>query len=102
MDEAITSLTGQYMELIRNDHHKDRDCHFYIYTTWSYGEPPRYSIHHSGYINAIGPEYDSYYDSYKEAESYLFRFLQEIVTDYKESIEEEWGLNSDKSNNRYP
>ncbi len=48
--EDITKLTEEWYFLIGKDHHKDRDCHWYIETKWSYGQPPVYIIRHYGYI----------------------------------------------------
>jgi hypothetical protein len=48
--QEITKLTDEWYRLIGSDHHKDRDCHWYIETKWSYGQPPKYSVQHFGYI----------------------------------------------------
>ncbi len=48
--QEITKLTDEWYRLIGSDHHKDRDCHWYIETKWSYGYPPVYVIQHYGYI----------------------------------------------------
>jgi hypothetical protein len=48
--EEITELTTKWMKYVSLDHHKDRDCHWYITQTYSYGEEPYYEAHHSGYI----------------------------------------------------
>jgi hypothetical protein len=77
--EEITKLTDEWYHLIGKDHHKDRDCHWYIETKWSYGQPPKYSVQHFGYIlDDIVEECDSYDEALIE--------LREIL---KENIEEE-------------
>ena len=48
--EEITELTTKWMKYVSLDHHKDRDCHWYITQTYSYGEEPYYEAHHSGYL----------------------------------------------------
>ena len=48
--DDITNLTAVWYELIGGDHHKDRDCHWYVETKWSYGNTPTYKVHHFGYI----------------------------------------------------
>jgi len=48
--EEITKLTEEWYKLIGGDHHKDRDCHWYIETKWSYGDHPKYIVRHYGYI----------------------------------------------------
>jgi hypothetical protein len=59
--QKITDLTDKLYELIGRDHHKDRDCHYFIETKWSYGRPPVYVIVHNGYIfDDISEEWASY------------------------------------------
>ena len=48
--EEITKLTDEWYNLIGPRHHKDRCCHWYIETKWSYGQPPTYEVQHWGYI----------------------------------------------------
>ena len=50
IQEEITELTAKWFKYVNLDHHKDRDCHWYITQTYSYGEEPYYEAHHSGYI----------------------------------------------------
>lgn len=57
----ITRLTDDWYTLIGKDHHKDRDCHWYIETKWSYGYSPKYTVQHRGYIlGEIQEEFCSY------------------------------------------
>ena len=81
--EYITKLTEEWYKLIAIDHHKDKDCHFYIETKWSYGQPPKYWVRHYGYIihNFEGEEYNTY----EEALDGLISFLEKIVEDEKDS-----------------
>jgi hypothetical protein len=64
MDEfmkEITKLTEEWYSLIAKDHHKDRDCHWYINTKWSYGNSPIYIVEHHGYVhNHVSVECKSY------------------------------------------
>lgn len=48
--EEITKLTDKWYSSIGGDHHKDRDCHWYVETKWSYGQAPVYAVVHYGYI----------------------------------------------------
>jgi hypothetical protein len=48
--DEVTNLTNEWYLLIGKDHHKDRDCHWYINTKWSYGQPPVYIVEHYGYV----------------------------------------------------
>jgi hypothetical protein len=50
LDEEITILTAKWYKYVNLDHHKDRDCHWYITKTYSYGDEAYYEAHHSGYI----------------------------------------------------
>jgi hypothetical protein len=86
--DVITNLTEQWYKLIGKEHHKDKDCHFYIQTEWSYGNPPKYWVLHYGYI--IHDFEGEQYNSYEEAQDGLIVFLQKII---KEEIENQtWNL----------
>lgn len=50
IQKDILKLSEQWHDLISGDHHKDKDCHWYIETRWSYGEPPEYRVLHHGYV----------------------------------------------------
>ena len=57
----ITRLTDEWYYLIGKEHHKDRDCHWYVETKWSYGYSPKYIVQHRGYIlHEINEEFCSY------------------------------------------
>lgn len=82
IEERITALTQRYYELVNRDHHKDRDCHFYILKDWTYGDAPVYKVEHQGYINEWdGP--DKFPDS-TSAHWALLKFLEGIVKDQEE------------------
>lgn len=50
LEEEIIKLTQKWYRYVNLDHHKDRDCHWYITKTYSYGDEAYYEAHHSGYI----------------------------------------------------
>ena len=50
LTEEITVLTGKWYRYANLDHHKDRDCHWYIEKRWSYGDEPYYQAFHHGYL----------------------------------------------------
>jgi hypothetical protein len=81
----ITKLTEEWYFLIGKDHHKDRDCHWYIETKWSYGYPPIYTIQHFGYI-LDNKEIEC--TSYDEALTVLRDILKEKIEEEKKSQEE--------------
>ena len=76
--EEITILTDEWYRLIGSDHHKDRDCHWYIETKWSYGQPPKYSVQHFGYIlDDIVEECDSYDEALLKLKETLIEKIEE-------------------------
>jgi hypothetical protein len=50
LTNEITRLSDIWCRFVGGDHHKDRDCHFYITKHWSYGDVPYYKASHYGYI----------------------------------------------------
>jgi len=53
--KTLTELTAEYYALINRDHHKDKDCHFYIQKIYSYGDEPywQYQFLHYGYCWSV-------------------------------------------------
>lgn len=95
MKDKITKLTKLWYQLVSLDHHKDRDCHWYINTVYSYGEPPVYRLEHYGYI---GGEISGDYDTYEKAELGLIAFIEDFITQEKiwaeevlDNESEDWG-----------
>lgn len=81
--EEITKLTDEWYCLIGPDHHKDRDCHWYVETKWSYGFPPKYLVCHYGYIlDTIERECDSY----ESALGTLKEILTSEIEEYRNHI----------------
>jgi len=87
--EEITKLTDEWYGLIGKDHHKDRDCHWYIETKWSYGFPPKYIIWHHGYIV---DEIEEECDSYELALTRLKEIISKEIKEHKnwEKQENDW------------
>ena len=84
--DDITKLTEEWYRLIGKDHHKDRDCHWYIETVWSYGSSPVYNVRHHGYIlDEVGEEFETY----EKALNYLHEFLTKAIEEEKLSQEQE-------------
>lgn len=50
ISEKIVDLTSKLYHYIGPMRHKDRDCHWYIETAYSYGDPPTYTACIKGYI----------------------------------------------------
>ena len=82
--DDITKLTDEWYCLIGNDHHKDRDCHWYIETKWSYGNSPVYIVSHYGYI--ITDEINEPCSTYEDALKTLKKILEREIQEYKNWI----------------
>lgn len=80
--DQITKLSEEWYTVIRGDHHKDRDCHFYINTVWSYGQKQKYRVDHFGYIFE---EIEEEFDTYREAAEFLLNKISEMIKIEKES-----------------
>lgn len=49
--KSVRELLSIWYELIGDDHHKDRDCHFFIQKRYcAYKDEPAYEIVHYGYL----------------------------------------------------
>ena len=81
-EQYITKLTAMWYRLVSLDHHKDRDCHFYINKVWSYGHEPYYSVEHYGYIY---DKVEGEFDTYEEAEQFLLDAITHSI-----KCEEKW------------
>jgi hypothetical protein len=79
--DQITELSKEWYILIGGDHHKDRDCHFYINTVWSYGQKQKYRVEHYGYIIE---EIEEEFDTYREAAEFLLNKITEMIKIEKE------------------
>ena len=78
----ITRLTDEWYFLIGGEHHKDKDCHWYIETKWSYGYIPKYIIQHRGYI--LGNLQEEFC-SYEKALLGLKKILIEKIKEEKQN-----------------
>lgn len=74
--DIIHKLTSLWYTLLI-DHHKDRDCHWYITQRYSYTDKPVYVVEHHGYI--IHDFEDKTFNTFGEAEYYLLNKLFEHI-----------------------
>jgi len=84
----ITELINQYLNLIKDDHHKTKDGYFRIESIWDgYGKsiPPTYVAIHNGYLNKLEGHPRNRYES---AEEDIIEFLERIIAEYQP---EDWG-----------
>ena len=49
LEKKVMDLSYKWCKYVGMDHCKDRDFHWYITKTYSYGEPPKYIASHNGY-----------------------------------------------------
>lgn len=85
LEAQITQLTETWMALIGPEHHKDRDCHFYIQRTWSYGQAPYWEAQHFGYWCDVRLEMRC--DSYFDALNTLVTYIEEQIADARKVLE---------------
>ena len=50
IEERILKYTQFWYEYVNMENPKDAYCHFTIQKKWSYGNAPKYSFQHSGYV----------------------------------------------------
>lgn len=91
--EEIKKLTDIWYQIVGLDHHKDRDCHWYINEKWSYGDYPTYEVCHYGYIYS---EVSITTNSYEKAQKELIRVLKRAIKG-----EADWARKALKSNENY-
>jgi hypothetical protein len=82
MQAFTKNLLELWYELIGGDHHKDRDCHFYIKKNFSTYKNSEWQLYHYGYL--LG-EIEEYFDTYKEAEKGLQNLLAEKIQEFCET-----------------
>jgi hypothetical protein len=80
----ITELTEKWYFLIGKDHHKDKDCHFYINTVWSYGQKQKYRVEHYGYIFR---DIEEEFNTYNEAAQFLLKKIKEMIKIVEKDLE---------------
>ena len=87
-EKELIALTKFWYDFVSCDHHKDRDCHFYVSKTWSYAQEPVYRAEHYGYM-ARDFEGGSF-ETYEEALDCLLEFLRSEVKNVYENIPSNW------------
>jgi hypothetical protein len=75
-ESEIIRLAAQYQEIIKNQHHKDCDCHWSIETKWSYGKAPVFAVLHNGFLHETDHATFTNYDS---ALAYLRQELRDAI-----------------------
>lgn len=53
LEALMTELGDLWYSYVCQDHHKDRDCHFVVSASFSYGDGPLWDADHDGYVDAF-------------------------------------------------
>ena len=77
LEEEIIDLTDKWYRYVGMDHHKDRDCHWYITKTYSYGQEPYWMASHHGYRSEVW--YSPKCDTEELAETLLRDKIKKLV-----------------------
>lgn len=89
--DKITELTEQWYKLIGKDHHKDRDCHWYIETKWSYGLSPTYIVRHYGYIlDEVEEEFETHEDALNYLQNFLIEVIEKEIINSQQNLDLSW------------
>ena len=100
IEEEILHLTKVWMKYIGPEHHKDRDCHFYIKKNWAYGDEPYYEAYHYGYVASDfeGTKCDTLEEAQEELRDFLYfsihkeeQWLIDVIAKAKKN-EDGWGF----------
>lgn len=102
IEQKILKYTQFWYEYVNTDHHKDRDCHFSIEKTWSYGKEPTYSFYHNGYIGSrsTSPKREKYEHALRDMQVWFEREI-ESAKEWVRHVEEDdhWNVDA-KSKSR--
>jgi len=82
--EKIVQLTDKWYRFIVKDHHKDKDCHWYIEVDFAYGQEPTFKAFHFGYL-AGDLELPSR-TTYAEAEEDLLELIEAAIEKEREWV----------------
>ena len=74
----IKDALALWYEIVGQDHHKDRDCHFYIEREYSTYRPGGWCAYHNGYILK---DYREEFPSFEQALQGLLTFLLESLAE---------------------
>jgi len=97
LEQQILKLTKLWMQIVGLDHHKDRDCHWIIQESWSYGDPPRYYAWHHGYI------YKDWYGPYRQTrQEALLDLYNELIKAFKSEYKWAFDKTYPEEYNEYP
>jgi hypothetical protein len=84
-EQIINRLLKLWYELIGSEHHKDRDCWFFIEREYSTYKTPSWNVRHNGYILK---DYSEPFSSFEKAQEGLIEFLAEACAKEISTIQE--------------
>lgn len=92
-DAEIVRLTRLWHEGVSLDHHKDRDCHWYITVKYSYGDQPTFTASHNGYIGPQwqGEEFTTYAQAAADLKHKLERCIEDRIAWAREQLVDPYG-----------
>lgn len=79
LELQVINLTNKYLNIIGPEHHKDRDCHWYVNKVWSYGQSPYYRVEHYGYIYGGLDRVERQFKTYKSALTFMIEHIQTAI-----------------------
>jgi hypothetical protein len=83
--DQIVELSQKWYEYVSQDHHKDRDCHWYVEMDFAYGNEPIFRACHYGYIAhdlKVKPDRKTY----EEAENDLLELIKSAIEGEREWV----------------
>jgi hypothetical protein len=96
IEDEITGLSEKWYELISAGGHKDRDCHWYLESRWSYGLPQVYVVvHDGGVFERVEEEFDTYEEALEGLKGYLERAISEEEAERGEDEDDSEGDEED-------
>lgn len=96
--EIFLDLTRFWYDFVSQEHHKDRDCHFYINKVYSYGKRPHWRIEHYGYnvqlpISLENKKFNTHDEAFEKLYSWLASQVRNEIATYKDYAEDETDFN---------
>lgn len=97
-EHIIEQLLKLWYDLIGGDHHKDRDCWFFIEREYCTYQKPSWNVRHNGYIKS---DYTESFSTFNKAQEGLIEFLIEACASEIDSIKNNYEQNSPEKNQDY-
>jgi len=82
IDAETEWLLDMWYRYVSMDHHKERDCHWYVSTDFRYGHETKYTVYHDGYICDESVYFEC--SSYKEA---LAKLKDAVLAAFRSQLE---------------